>query len=74
MGATRFFYSHPPIILLLNFFGVSHKINIELTGMSVRALEKPYTSVQMHRNPIMSVSFAPLFLPHRYGRGAVVIC
>ena len=41
MGATRFFYSHPPIILLLNFFGVSHKINIELTGMSVRALEKP---------------------------------
>ncbi len=41
MGATRDFYSRPPIILLLNFFGVSHKINIELTGMSVRALEKP---------------------------------
>ena len=59
--------------LLLKKIVFSNKIYIELTGMSVRALEKPYTSVQMHRNPIMSVSFAPLFLPHRYGRGAVVI-
>ncbi len=41
MGATRDFYSCPTIILLLNFFGVSNRINIELTGMSVRALEKP---------------------------------
>ncbi len=61
IGAPGGFYSRPPIILLLNFFGVSNRINIELTGMSVRALEKPNSfGAKRIVNPMMSV---PL---HRY--------
>ena len=51
----------------------SNKMQIELTGMSVRAVESLTKSVRMHRNPKYFGANAPLFLPHQILVGGPVV-
>ena len=39
-------------------------IHLNPKGFGFGAFISPSVSVQMHRNPLNSVFFAPLFLPH----------
>ena len=48
-------------------------MQIELTGMSVRAVESLTKSVRMHRNPKYFGANAPLFLPHQILVGGPVV-